>query len=64
MKRYVVFGGDVYYPMGGGEDYLMSYDDLEEARDYAELFVKVKGVLTWSHVFDSVEKKVIFQTRE
>lgn len=31
MKRFLVFAGSTYYPMGGWEDLITSYDTLEEA---------------------------------
>jgi hypothetical protein len=31
MKRYVVFGGKIYYACGGWRDLLGTYDALEEA---------------------------------
>lgn len=32
MKRYLVFCYDRYYPWGGIEDFITSYDTLEEAK--------------------------------
>ena len=33
MKRYLLFAGDEYYPIGGWEDFLGAYSSLEEAND-------------------------------
>jgi len=32
MKRYLAFAGETYYPGGGWEDYIGTYDTIEEAR--------------------------------
>lgn len=31
MKRYWLFAGDAYYPGGGMEDFIASFDTVEEA---------------------------------
>lgn len=43
MKRYALFGYDRYYPTGGWDDFVCSYDSLEDAvssfpdRDYKQI---------------------------
>ena len=32
-KRYLVFGYDAYYPMGGWNDFIGVYETLEEAKE-------------------------------
>lgn len=32
IKRYMVFGYNMFYPSGGMNDYLSSHDDIEEAK--------------------------------
>ena len=43
MKRYLVFGGEAYYPAGGWGDFLEDADDLKEVvcilkRNHTEWF--------------------------
>ena len=35
MKEYLVFIGDVYYPNPGIEDFKKDFDDLDEAKEFA-----------------------------
>ena len=34
MKRYLLFGGHVYYPRGGWRDFIGSFDTVEEAEKF------------------------------
>lgn len=36
MKRFGVFAGQDYYPLGGWADFKASFDTAEEARDYID----------------------------
>ncbi len=36
LKNYLVFIGLVYYPLGGWEDFIDSFDTREEAREFIE----------------------------
>lgn len=36
MRRFVLFGGDIYYAAGGFHDYIMSFDTLDEAILFAQ----------------------------
>ena len=45
MKRYLLFGGGYYYPMGGWLDFEDSYDTIDEAKE--NLFGD------WCHLIDS-----------
>lgn len=45
MRRYMVFGGDHYYPCGGMHDYKESFDDRDEAREYANSLLVEKPVI-------------------
>lgn len=41
IKRFMVFGGLQYYPRGGWDDFLDSFDNVEEAKAFAENACKV-----------------------
>lgn len=48
VKRYVVFSGGNYYPAGGWEDLIGSYDTLGEVRSVvADLYKR-----DWYHIVD------------
>jgi hypothetical protein len=36
VKRYLLFAGDIYYPAGGWDDFVASFDLPAEARTHAE----------------------------
>ena len=36
MKRFLVFGGEDYYPHGGWGDFIDSFDTIEEAKSCAQ----------------------------
>ena len=55
VKNFILFGGDRYYPSGGWEDYVNSYETLEEARMYA------KDRYDWWHVLDLTTKTIVWQ---
>ncbi len=50
LKRYLVFSFDQYYPGGGWNDFVGSYDTPTEAQE-------VNGM---TQIVDSVDGKVIF----
>lgn len=35
MKKYVLFGGDVFYPLGGWQDFKGDFDDIPQALNAA-----------------------------
>lgn len=51
-KRFVLMGGDNYYPAGGFLDYLGSFDTKEEANEAKDKFLKERGSYSWAHVAD------------
>lgn len=63
MKRYLAFFGDNFYPDGGMGDFLSDHDNFQDALDativeqeaYPEKFFSS----AWSHVYDTVEKRVV-----
>jgi hypothetical protein len=48
MKRYLLFAGDYYYPCGGMNDFIKSFDTANDAFEHA-LSLKVD----WCHMLDS-----------
>ena len=52
MKRYLLFGGDCYYPAGGWDDFMGAFDTFEEARQHAG-----DHPADWQHVVDTETMK-------
>ena len=60
MGRYLVFGGDVYYSLGGFNDLLCSFDFESDAIDRAKSYVSEdEDNDRWSHVVDSTTGLII-----
>lgn len=69
MKRFLLFYGNDYYPEGGANDILGSFDLIQGAVDYVvridskrkkndyDLF---EG--TWAHVYDTTEQKIVWES--
>ena len=75
MKRYIVFYGDRYYPQGGWEDCIGSFDSVKAGRkqiihkileDFSEFDgTKIEEYryafnLSWWHIYDTKEQKIIY----
>lgn len=58
MKRFMLFGGRIYYPSGGMNDFIGDFDTLEEAEKVGKNFIKNEK-WTWIEVYDLIEKKII-----
>lgn len=55
MKRYLVFTGGVYYPLGGWDDFQGDYDTLEEAKAR----VKERHRNDWAQIIDTTTKQEV-----
>lgn len=56
MKRYLLFGGNNYYPLGGWGDFKESFDSIEEAKTVAEERIYSDCEywdLEWFHIVDT-----------
>jgi hypothetical protein len=54
MKRYLVFGFATYYPSGGMEDFLGSFDEQADAENKAISFMMEDSCYRpKTHIFDS-----------
>lgn len=51
MKRYLLFGGEWYYPSGGWGDFVDSFDTKEQAFEVAKS--SQFSYLEWCHIIDS-----------
>lgn len=51
IQQYILFAGWSYYPGGGMEDYIDSYDTFEEANAFGVELKQGRGY-DWFHVLD------------
>lgn len=63
MKRFIAFAGNVYYPSGGMQDCIGSYDNPNEAIRECKTFCEVAWgdsveEMSWWHVWDSENMEV------
>lgn len=54
MKRYWLFSYENCYPCGGFQDFMGSFNTIEECDEAQELSDCIEG-----HIFDSVEQKIV-----
>ena len=54
MRRYATFCGDDYYPLGGFDDYVNSYDTMGDALQFAVNL----DCYNWWHIVD-IDKSTI-----
>ena len=56
LKRYLVFAGESYYPLGGWDDLIGQYDTIEEARMATKSYQHSQ---LWAQIIDIVTQKDI-----
>jgi len=63
MKRYWLFCGVAYYPVGGMWDFAGDFDSCEEAVEHLRKRQRPSGPASpeWFQVFDTVTKRVSVQ---
>ncbi len=52
MKRYLLFSGSNFYPIGGWNDFQTSFDTIEEAEKHA-VTLREWCQHDWHHIVDS-----------
>ena len=55
MKRYLLFSGHDYYPIGGMGDFAGDFDTLEAAIESANSFAA-----DWQEIYDQQERKAVW----
>lgn len=67
MKRYLCFAGEDYYPSGGWDDYVDSFDTLEEAVSFLRSKLSTYSTLRqdwgWCHIVDTLNWSKILETQ-
>ena len=56
LKRYLLFQGETYYPDGGWNDFIGSYDSIEEAEN---VLINKDAKFTWWHIVDSTTEEIV-----
>jgi hypothetical protein len=51
-KRYMLLGGDNYYPLGGIYDFISFYDEVQDAQERGR-------VEDWYQVIDTTDMKLV-----
>jgi hypothetical protein len=59
MKRYLLFAGELYYPSGGWDDFVNSFDTIEECMA-AE--TNTTSGYDWAQIVDTTTGKIIGKT--
>lgn len=64
MNRYLAFCGDKFRPKGGMEDFISDHDEFSDAMKATRLAMEAYPKTfffsdIWSHVYDTVEKRII-----
>ena len=63
-RRFCIFGGRDYYPLGGWHDFRLSRDTLQDAvRAAEELLTGDAASIDWWQIFDMDQRQVIAQSQ-
>ncbi len=58
MKKYLVFAGSTYYPMGGWNDFRTSFHSIDEAKNY---LLDTQKQYDWYHIIDSETYRIVYE---
>lgn len=59
MKRYMLFMGEYYYPLGGMNDFHIDGDTEQELRDKIKSTVEKDIYCEWWHIYDTEKNEII-----
>lgn len=57
MKKYLLFAGPNYYPSGGLDDLVKSFDSIEEAKAFAE--ADHEETYEWAQIVETKSLKLV-----
>ena len=60
MKKYLLFGGDNYYPSGGWYDFVEDFEELWEIYAHIKTAQREAG-WDWAHIVDRDTKEIFLQ---
>lgn len=55
MNNYLLFAGDIFYPVGGWGDFIGSYSTPEEAKEAVESL----AIINWWHIVDLETEEIV-----
>ena len=61
MKRFMLYGGDSYYPSGGAQDFIASFDTREEVDAHVRTRLREEWEISschWANVMDTATRGV------
>jgi len=58
MKRYMLFGFDQYYPLGGMKDFIDSFANQDDALKYA-----IEHHEDMFHIYDLITNEIIWSSK-
>ena len=64
MERYMVFGGDEYYPVGGMNDFIGSFMFMKDAileMNRKHEVLNNEFVNDWAHIYDLIECAIVME---
>ena len=53
MKRYLLFTGNSYYPCGGVEDFVKSFESMEAITQHLEQLKSIYNTPDWCNALDT-----------
>ncbi len=59
MSQFMLFGGEFYYAKGGLNDWLGTFNSLEEALEYKKIHFPGHSALDWFQVFDKESLEIV-----
>lgn len=60
MKRFLVFAGDTYYPMGGWSDFKGSFDSIDAAKDMLLSDAAQRRGFDWVEIVDTDTEEIVW----
>lgn len=60
MKKYLLFAGEIYYPMGGVNDFIDSFESLEDAKHAGEREIE-DNENDWFHIADKDDLEIVYK---
>ena len=62
MKKYLLFGGESFYPGGGVNDFLCDFDTKRATLDYLTKELNTDEIIDWFQIVDYKTLKVLFES--
>lgn len=64
MKNFLVFIGDIYYPLGGMKDFYNDYDDFDSVKiaikNKLEKEIDSYKQYVWAYIYDVIKNEIVW----